>query len=274
MRQRQKKDIKFASRIKSRATARLSRPLPREVVPSFFTLMNALCGFLAILQIYQGQLAPAAYLVMLAGFFDAIDGYMARLAKASSEFGIELDSLSDVVSFGVAPGFLMYAAGLKDQGTVGMLIAALPTICGAVRLARFNVMAHESGHSDHFKGLPIPANAGVLISFFLISQNHQDFFAGYTYGINGFIVPLVIGLAILMVSTVPYDKIPSFSREFVRAHKFRVFLFIGYFLTVILFQATGILVVFTVFTLKGLIMWLVNMYRMMFSDDDEVVTEE
>ncbi len=164
MRNRSRKPSQIAKRIQSRASERLRKPLPREAVPSFFTLMNALCGFLAVLQIYQGQLVPAAWLVMLAGFFDAIDGYMARLAKASSEFGIELDSLSDVVSFGVAPGFLMYAAGLKDQGTVGMLISALPTICGAVRLARFNVNAHEKGHSDHFKGLPIPAQAGVLIS--------------------------------------------------------------------------------------------------------------
>jgi CDP-diacylglycerol--serine O-phosphatidyltransferase len=273
MRHRPKKEIRFTTRIKRRASERFSRPIPREVVPSFFTLMNGLCGFLAILHVSQGKLEFAAYLVMLAGFFDAIDGYMARLAKASSEFGIELDSLSDVVSFGAAPGFLMYKAGLEQYGMVGMLIAALPVICGSVRLARFNVTAHTSGHSDHFKGLPIPAQAGVLVSFYLVSRSHPEFFNQYTYGISGFIMALVIGLALLMVSTVPYDKIPSFGREYVRAHKVRVSLFIAYFLTVILFQATGILVVFVVFTLKGLIMWLVNIFRIMYSDEVEVAEE-
>ena len=82
------------------------KPIPRIVVPSFFTLMNLFCGFLAILSISEGRLFFGAWLIVSAGLFDALDGFMARLSNATSQFGIELDSISDVVSFGVAPGFI------------------------------------------------------------------------------------------------------------------------------------------------------------------------
>lgn len=268
MQQKSRRTAKIANRIKTRASERLRKPIPRAVVPSFFTLMNALCGFLSILLVHEGALVSAAWLILLAGFFDAIDGYMARLTKGTSDFGIELDSLSDVISFGVAPGFLMYEYGLKEQETVGMLIAALPTLCGAVRLARFNVLARAGVASDHFTGLPIPAQAGMLVSFFLMSNPVTSFFTQFVYGINGFIIPLVIVLSLLMISTVPFDKIPRINREYVRIHKRRVVLFGVYILASVVFRESGVLAVFTVFILKGISQFLINLYRMMNSDDD------
>src|SRR5690625_6110348 len=95
--------------------------------------------------------------------FDVLDGFMARLANATSDFGMELDSICDVVSFGVAPGFLMYHFALHELQIVGILLAALAPLCGAVRLARFNVEA-RSEPADYFRGLPIPAYAIMLRS--------------------------------------------------------------------------------------------------------------
>ena len=101
--------------------------------------MNLLCGFLAITQVHAVQYEYACYLIVLAGLFDLLDGIMARFTQAQSLFGVELDSLSDIVSFGVAPSFLVYTLFLEDAGTFGVIIAALPILCAAVRLARFNV---------------------------------------------------------------------------------------------------------------------------------------
>lgn len=101
--------------------------------------MNLFCGFLAIISIAEGRLFFGAWLIVFAGLFDALDGFMARLSNATSQFGIELDSICDVVSFGVAPGFLLYSYGLSELPFVGIILSALTPLCGAVRLARFNV---------------------------------------------------------------------------------------------------------------------------------------
>ena len=106
---------------------------PRAAVPSFLTLMNLLCGFLAITQVHAGDFIQACWLIVIAGFFDMIDGMMARLTNGTSSFGLELDSLSDIVSFGVAPGFLVYVFSLSDYGNTGLIISSLPAVCGAGR---------------------------------------------------------------------------------------------------------------------------------------------
>src|SRR5699024_3464584 len=130
---------------KRRKKRRIDKP-PRNhrvAVPSFFTLMNLFSGFLAIISISEGRLYYAAWLIVAAGLFDSLDGLMARLSNSTSQFGIELDSIADVVSFGVAPGFLLYYLGLSELHFLGLLLSALPPLCGAVRLARFNVEATE-----------------------------------------------------------------------------------------------------------------------------------
>src|SRR6056297_3477225 len=158
---------------------------PRIVVPSFFTLMNLFSGFLSIIMVAEGKLEIGAWLIVVAGLFDALDGFMARLANATSEFGIELDSISDIVSFGVAPGFLIYTFALSELALLGMILSALPPLCGAVRLARFNVEA-KMGETVFFKGLPTPAQAVMLIAFFLTFRNRLEWFAGFEQGINAF----------------------------------------------------------------------------------------
>jgi CDP-diacylglycerol--serine O-phosphatidyltransferase len=147
-------------------SGRSRRQIPRAAVPSFFTLMNLFSGFMALTQILEGRFEQACWLIVLAGFFDVLDGMMARLTDGESLFGIELDSLSDIVSFGVAPAYLVYAFGLKEFGMLGVAVSSLPAICGAVRLARFNVQ-FEGIKKDYFVGLPIPVQAACIVSLIL-----------------------------------------------------------------------------------------------------------
>ena len=236
------------------------KPIPRAVVPSFFTLMNLFCGFVAIVQIYEGKIEFGAWLIVLAAVFDMMDGFMARLANATSEFGIELDSLSDMVSFGVAPGFLFYSHSLNELMIIGIIVSALPVICGSMRLARFNVDARIED-PDYFKGLPIPAMAMMLVALFLIFQDSGALFEGFKYGINSVIIPVILLLSLLMVSTVPFDKIPKFKKGHLRKHRGRVYLFIFYFIAVILLQEYGLILVFSIFIFKGVVMALIRFWK-------------
>jgi len=247
---------------------RFKKPIPRVVVPSFFTLMNLFCGFVAIIQIHEGKLEFGAWLIIFAGLFDALDGFMARLANATSSFGIELDSLSDVVSFGVAPGFLLYSFSFNQLSTPGIIISTLPAICGAVRLARFNVETKEVV-IDYFRGLPIPAQASMIVAFFLTFKDELFLFDGLKYGVNGILIPMVVLLSFLMVSTVQFDKIPRFSKGYIKKHRGRILLFVGYFLAIIFFQEYGLMAVFTVFIGKGIVRAGYQLWNDLRNGDDE-----
>jgi CDP-diacylglycerol---serine O-phosphatidyltransferase len=264
----------FARRYNERLRNRLKKPIPRTIVPSFFTLMNLFCGFAALTQIFEGQLLFGAWLIVFAALFDALDGFMARLTNSTSTFGIELDSLSDVVSFGVAPGFLVYAYSLSDINALAIIIVcALPALCGAVRLARFNLEAQDSD-SDFFKGLPIPAHAMMLVGFFLTFRNNLEFFDAFEYGINSILVPMVVILSLLMVSTVPFDKIPRFGKSYARKNRSRIFLFVGYLIAIVFLQEFGLLLVFVIFIGKGLIMSSVHYFRDIMSDEGKENRED
>lgn len=239
-------------RKKKKKKDRPRKQIPRIVVPSFFTLMNLFCGFLAIISIAEGRLFFGAWLIVFAGLFDALDGFMARLSNATSQFGIELDSISDIVSFGVAPGFLLYTFGLAQLPFIGIILSALPPLCGAVRLARYNVEA-QGERSDYFKGLPIPAQAIMISAFYLTFYNELELFRGFEYGLNAVLVPLIVVLSFLMVSTIPFDKIPGFDKESVRRHKGKFALFTVYGILIVLIQEIGLMIVFSLFILKGIV---------------------
>ncbi len=229
-------------------------PVNRRIaVPSFFTLMNLFSGFLAIISIADGKLEWGAWLIAVAGLFDVLDGLMARLANATSDFGIELDSLSDMVSFGVAPGFLIYAFSLNELGILGIIISAIPPLCGAVRLARFNVNARLAPTNEHFIGLPIPAQAIILGSFFLTFKDETELFSIFDQGINSVIIPVVIVISFLMVSTIKFDKIPRFDRRSIKENRSKLLLLLLYFVLIITLKEYGLMAVFSIFILKGLI---------------------
>ena len=169
------------------------------LLPSFFTLGNIFCGFFSIISAIDGHSTRAAYLIILAGFFDVFDGKIARATNSTSRFGVEFDSLADLVSFGVAPGVLVYLWMLKPLGRVGWLAAFLFLVCGALRLARFNVQV-DIISSDHFNGLPIPFGAWMLASTVIF---YEHWFGRRQ---NGFVLIaiLVYVVAVLMVSNIKY----------------------------------------------------------------------
>ncbi|RRJ62173.1 CDP-diacylglycerol--serine O-phosphatidyltransferase [Paenibacillus oralis] len=166
-------------------------------IPNMFTLGNMLLGMLAIIMALEGRYSLAAIMVIVAMLLDGLDGRVARALGAQSEFGKELDSLSDIISFGVAPALIMYLISFQElQPGLAWVVTALFPMCGALRLARFNV---QKGASGYFVGLPIPAAGGVLAT---LSLFYEDVSATYCAAV-------MILLSYLMVSTVRY---PNFKK--------------------------------------------------------------
>lgn len=172
------------------------------IIPSLLTSGNIFCGFYALIAAYKGSYELAALAILAAIILDGLDGRVARFANASSDFGTEYDSLADVITFGVAPAFLVYSCFLKDLERLGLLAAFLFTACGALRLARFNLHSEDTQKTD-FLGLPIPAAAGLLASAALFlfewgglsQKGEQVFFLIWVYL-----------LAFLMVSNIRYHS--------------------------------------------------------------------
>ena len=222
---------------------------PGVVVPSFFTLMNLLCGFLAIAQVYSGQFIYASYLIILAGLFDLLDGMLARLTQGQSLFGVELDSLSDIVSFGVAPAFLVYALFLESEGTFGLIIAALPILCAAVRLARFNV-GFEPVKKEFFEGLPVPVQAYILVALVLNVETNAWLSETGLLSASS-IIPLLVVLSVLMVSSISFDGVPRISVANIRTHPLTFSTYVGAILVFVFMRITGLFVLLAVYVLTG-----------------------
>lgn len=169
-----------------------------KALPNMLTIGNLFLGIVAIILAFQGDtyVDYAAITVIVGMFLDGLDGRVARMLKAQSEFGKELDSLSDVITFGVAPAFIMYVAVLQQLDVLGILVTAIFPICGALRLARFNV---QSGVPGYFIGLPITAAGGVLATLAL----YNDVFS------VGPLALAMLVLAFLMISRIKY---PNFKK--------------------------------------------------------------
>jgi CDP-diacylglycerol--serine O-phosphatidyltransferase len=183
-------------------------------IPNFITSLNLVSGFIAIIFAANGNLITASWFILAAMIFDFMDGFSARLLKAYSPVGKELDSLADVVSFGVAPGLIIYhllinsgSADAQINVNTGviktilfMLIPAIMPVCGAIRLAIFNL---DSTQSTSFKGLPIPANALAVISVIIAGHySASPLMASFT-GSPLLLILFTIILSLLMVSRIP-----------------------------------------------------------------------
>ena len=215
------------------------RRLPPAAVPSFFTLMNLFSGFVAITQIAEGRFEQACWLIVLSGFFDLLDGMMARLTNSQSLFGVELDSLADVVSFGLASSYLVYAFALNAFGLLGVIVSSLPAVCGAVRLARFNIN-FDGEKKSYFTGLPIPMQAACVVAL-VLSVSYLQNEMGVTFGRFTWMIPVVILLAGLMVSTVPFDAGPKPTASYIRQHPRKFLLYLaGLILTLVTIEVGGI----------------------------------
>ncbi|MDG5786173.1 CDP-diacylglycerol--serine O-phosphatidyltransferase [Evansella sp. AB-P1] len=140
-----------------------------KMIPNMFTLGNLYCGFLSIGFAAYGQYNNAAILILIGMMLDSMDGRLARLLKVDSKFGKELDSLADIVTFGVAPSFLVYYTYFHQFGLIGLIVAGLFPLFGAYRLARFNVTSSESS-KNYFSGVPITAAGGILALLTLFGE--------------------------------------------------------------------------------------------------------
>ncbi len=186
---------------------------PMAMLPNILTTLNIACGFwamtLCLEAVQSGSsagtealLSKACWLVVLAAVFDALDGRVARWAKVSSKFGVELDSLADVISFGAAPALIAYTHGLADLGSAGRLAAMTFAVCGALRLARFNVGANEDKPASpyYFQGSPIPAAAGLVVSSVLYGLGSEAPLSPMT------LAGLTLYGSAMMVSSFPYPS--------------------------------------------------------------------
>jgi CDP-diacylglycerol--serine O-phosphatidyltransferase len=185
--------------------------MPINVLASVITVLGLYAGIASIFASIEEDYRMAAIWILGAIICDSLDGTVARLTRSVSDFGKELDSLSDVVSFGVAPAVLIYTAYLQESGGGGHLIsptggmvATMYVICGALRLARYNVFQAE--RQDIFIGLPIPAAAGVIASFSLFWKYFEDSLSFQIEAAFWLLGPATIALSLLMVSRVRYPK--------------------------------------------------------------------
>ena len=189
-----------------------------HILPSLFTTGNVFCGFYSFIAALNNQYYLAAWAIVLAIVFDFLDGRIARMTKTTSAFGMQYDSLADIISFGMAPAFLSYAWVLKPFGRLGWMAAFLYLLCSALRLARFNVTKPDI-QGQYFIGLPTPAAAAVIASIMIAFEN--------LFGTRihpGIMVAVVYSLAFLMVSNIKYPAFKKF--EFRKRVSFTRFLFV------------------------------------------------
>ena len=189
-----------------------------HILPSLFTTGNVFCGFYSFIAALNNQYYIAAWAIVLAIVFDFLDGRIARMTKTTSAFGKQYDSLADIISFGMAPAFLSYSWVLKPFGRVGWMAAFLFLLCGALRLARFNVTKPDI-QGQYFIGLPTPAAAAVIASIIIA---FEDLFG--TKAHPGIMVAVVYILAFLMVSNIKYPAFKKF--EFRKRVSFTRFLLV------------------------------------------------
>ncbi|HEY6198037.1 MAG TPA: CDP-diacylglycerol--serine O-phosphatidyltransferase [Candidatus Binatia bacterium] len=226
------------------------------IIPSLFTTGNLICGFFSLISTFNGEYFQAALFIIFANILDGLDGLVARVTKTTSQFGVELDSLADLVSFGVAPAVLVYYWALVPWGTWGWLAACLYAVCGALRLARFNVQI-KNVEKSHFVGLPIPAAAEMIVATIVMYY----FLGGEGAAHKQIILLLVIyALGALMVSNVRYFSF----KQFALRRKYPDWLLLSAILFIIVCIAAPEIMFFSCFllyTLSGPLLWLLTYYK-------------
>jgi len=210
------------------------------ILPNLFTTGNLFCGFWAIISVFQEKFFYAAVAILLACAFDILDGKVARLSGATSKFGVQYDSLADLVSFGIAPALLAFSWALRPYGKFGWLAAFLFVVCGALRLARFNVQS-SSGEVKYFKGLPIPAAASMIALTILLYLRLIE-----TDWVKDIVILVMIYvLAFLMVSNIRYFSFKELNLA--KRKPFSIFIFVILSMIVIIMEPTIVLFVSVIF---------------------------
>jgi CDP-diacylglycerol--serine O-phosphatidyltransferase len=225
---------------KARRARKRGKPLSfRQIAPNMVTSGNLLCGMFSLMLSFHGYFIPAAWLIFFAVIFDGLDGKVARSLGGGSQFGLEFDSLADLVSFGVAPAMMVYMDALNGFGGIlGGVISCFFTLCVALRLARFNVI-HVPGP---FQGLPSPAGGLFVSSFFLARLPLVSVFWAFVLVFTG----------LLMVSSVPYANLKKLTRT--SADRGKCVLLLGIVsLCVIFLKGAAPLALFSFYIVSGLL---------------------
>jgi CDP-diacylglycerol---serine O-phosphatidyltransferase len=205
----------------------------RVLIPNIFTLVGLCAGLTAIRMGIEHRWDLAVAALVFAAFLDGIDGHVARLLKASSRFGAELDSLADFVNFGVAPAIIMFNWALEDLRSLGWIAVLVFAVCSALRLARFNVSLDRTDQpawkNNYFVGVPAPAGALIL----LLPIYVQDL-GLHVPGLTPLVLFYTLGIALLMVSNVPTFSIKLIGQKIAREHVLPVFVLAALFIALLL----------------------------------------
>lgn len=244
----------------------------RSVIPNLFTSMNLFCGFVAMAKASHEEYMAAAWLIVMAAIFDALDGAMARLTKSSSDFGVELDSLADVVSFGTAPAFLLYMAFFQQWQALGTIVAATPAIAGALRLARFNVQL-VGYDKDYFRGLPIPSAALTLISYLVFYHLPPGGMVPLPWR-PALITAITLGTSLLMVSNVRYDTLPKPTARSIRRNPLKFVGLVAAIVLAVVTRGNAIFPLMLLYIVAGLVRHAVHLFRMYDEDEDTIEEPE
>lgn len=223
------------------------------ILPNALTVCGMFFGFYAIISAIDGKFIHSAWAIVLANIFDGLDGWIARLTRTTSRFGVELDSLSDLVTFGIAPSVLIYKWVLIEFGRVGFAIAFLFAVCGALRLARFNI---QIAGIKSFKGLPIPGAATMIASIVIfchdiLSLNPE----------KNLIFPiLTLLLSFLMVSNFRFHALKEF--DFKEKKPFWILLFFILLLFfIVIHPPMAVFILVSIYVVSGIIETIIIFFK-------------
>lgn len=233
------------------------------ILPNFFTAASAFLAVISIISTIKGNFSAAIFYIILSLICDGLDGRVARLTHATSKFGVEFDSLADIVAFGVAPALLFYCAVGHDYGKVGSLVAALYVVFGAIRLARFNVTTGTYEPSV-FIGLPIPT-AAITMAFWIGIYLKYELSKGF----GVFLIITMAALSFLMVSNIRFPSFKKISLKRPNAIKILVLLIVVFFSLLYLFRLEFPAVLTLVYIVYGLVRGALNLSAAKFHKKDK-----
>lgn len=242
--------------------------------PTIFTAGNMFCGFWSIVLSIKGEFVKSAWVIIFAMLFDGLDGVVARAKKITSFLGIELDSLSDIVSFCIAPMILIWQLVMYRYGFSGVVVCFLYIFFGAIRLARFNVVSYnredKTKPPQYIEGLPTPAAAGVIVSIVLLvslstselylTKRHITLLISLVPIILNFLPAIILIISLLMVTKLRYLKFNNIKLN--QKVSFKLFsLILGIILLLFAYPESSIFLIFSMYVLSGLVDYLIRMYK-------------
>lgn len=223
----------------------------RSLWPNLITFGNIFLGFFAIVLFSQERFLAGSWLIVIAAIFDGMDGAVARLVKSSSKFGVEVDSLADTVSFGVAPAVLVYFMLPESLGWSRILLGALPLLTAVTRLARYNILT-ETTHSRIFSGMPTPSAAMLFVGFYIFARNEQfDFNTGPVW------VSLTMIVSLLMIAPIPYRRLPVVQLHGVKRPWLSVLALVIVAIALLIDTSRSLFPMMVIYLLVGPIEWIV-----------------